>query len=194
MYEKIKRFEISLVECVFERICQWIQKWVGLDCFFWAKVFSVTGVCMTSVLLWMAVLDQYTIMVFLWGISLVANILDVVIYIPEAKSTCYSDLRQSRKNKLLVIESAVRTRALLVSLLVVSLISPVVIGKFGNGLIVSSLLVAINYFSAFYLSPALQACTPLHPGHSKLRRGIKKLDDAIRRALTPSEGGLPAPA
>ena len=177
MFEKIQDWEISLIENVFEKFSQWTQKWVGLDCFFWAKSTALIGVATTIMML--------TESSFFFFSSLASSVMALC-----ALSGVYEVERQNRRGQV----SGLRNNELfggyykrLMSIFMLLLSSSFIPLMKEVPVIIFSVLWASQYCTYAFI-----ACTPLPPGQSKLSKRLAILGSAIQQAFAP--GNLPSPA
>lgn len=190
MFEKIQAWEISLVERLFERFSRWTQKWVGLDCFFWAMCTVIIEIIVLTAMFVEYIKDKDFISTFLTIftiLTILRNIGYMTVNIPTDRANCYTDISQLRKNRLLIKGSALRSKVFLIQALIPILcLRPIAIGKIELIFVLIVLLLASEYILL-----AFTACTPLPPKQSKLKQGATWLSKLIQKGVT--SGGLPVP-
>lgn len=191
MFKNFRDWEISLIERAFERFSQWTQKWVGMDCFSWAKVITIMALLASATLVCISIMEKSIIMPILWMIVFAGDARNLASTIPEAKATCYAGLMKGLRSPFLITLSKQRLRMMRLTLLTVPILT-MGITTAPNKLLSLSMMFIVTC-ATNYPQLAFMSCTPLPPGKSKLRKGMKRVHGAIKDALTPGDEGVPVP-
>jgi hypothetical protein len=192
MFENFRDWEISLVERVFERFSQWTQKWVGLDCFFWAKVITIMALMATTTLVCISIMEKSIIMPICWMIVFAGDFLTLTHTIPQTKEVCYAGLVKGLRSPFLITLSEQRLKMMRLTLLLAPILMMSMATALSKWLPLSMMFIATC--GTNYPQLAFVSCTPLPPGKSKLRKGSGRLVEAIKQALAPDQEGMPVPA
>lgn len=191
MFKRIQVWEISLVEDIFEKFSQWTQKWVGLDCFFWATLVRVVQSLVGAVLTAICVQEKGfmipTVIPMLTIITFLRNLVDISFNIASIKMRAYTDARQSRKNRILIEDSAIRSA---VALAILILIPAMGIKVLATRTVETVPVLISLMFVMEYTSLAFMSCTPLPSGKSKFKQWMTRVGESIQQSLVP---GLPTP-
>lgn len=186
---------------VLDPLTQKIQRWVGLDCFFWSKICFVIAIVTGWIRIGMIILSGLilpssisngvltTLLFFIHYGLLNWNRHEMLCEkhgLPLGRKLGYEAVEQGCKNPFLL--SPRRHLFLWAMIESIFTIIRLILGVPILLILGGALRSAPATFG--YLGSALMACTPLPPKKSKLREGFEKL----KELLTPREEGLPAPA
>lgn len=191
--------DMRIVEYFFEPKMQFIQKWIGLDCFFFARIAFLIG-CLCGVVttipifslgsvgfgqgyygkalpLFISAIFTGAFTIMQWGFMRYG--------VSFAKQIAYEHLLSGAKNPLLIGHR--------VFFYLTAIFTPFVIGCMSNPWPVLALNLAFyGTFLSGYIGQALCSCTPLPPGKSKLRQAL----DAGRvwlESITAPDHPMPEP-
>lgn len=191
-----------LITKVLEPLTQKIQRWIGLDCFFWSKWSFVIAIVTGYIRMGDIIISGLTIPSSI-GTSLLVMISLLIHYcivklnkhemvceehgLPLARKLGYEAIEEGCKNPFLFSPRRYLffwAMVELVFLFILFVVAPLLVA------LLSTLRAGPIVFG--YLGTALMACTPLPPQKSKLREGLEKLKELL--TPTPADEGLPAPA
>lgn len=171
-----------LLERAFERFSHFTQKWVGVDCFFWS---GVSHSLSALFLLFLSQASPGIIIPFLFAYEAMKD-LTSIYNLPKVREKIYRDLSKGYENRLKMLLQKTRTSVLKFKIFFMTPLVCVAFILFGVNIV--TLFFLLNYFQG-YLPLAFKSCTPLSPRESEVKKGIRKIGQAL--SWEPS-GPLPA--
>ncbi len=188
-----------LITKVFEPLTQKIQRWIGIDCFFWSKTCFVIAIITGWIRIGMIILSGLILPSSISN-SILTTLFFLIHYcllkfnrhemlceehgLPLAKKLGYEAVKDGCKNPFLF--SPRRYLFLWAMIESFSTIIGLILGV--PILLILGAVLRDSPATFGYLGSALMACTPLPPQKSKLREGFEKL----KEILTPvQDEGLP---
>ena len=174
---------MQLLEGGFEKFSRFTQKWVGLDCFFWAMICTIISMFFHIGIA--AATHSKPILCLLFTYAAFKEVTKIFL-IPKIKRRAYQALAQGFENELKVSMSATRTYSLKVKMFYIIPGICICFGLYGiNTMTLFFLLILFHD----YPPAAFNSCTPLPSGESKVKKMLKRLRQAI---VLKSENPLPA--
>ena len=189
-------FELPLDYFVIDRILnpltQKIQKLVGLDCFFWARLALVLAIiCEAVTLFFMSmILFQATFFSLLMAFSTIAMMTSHFHFlfcrihgVESVRDFVYAELEKGRFNPL-ILNPRWYSRFVFNTMFQL-----IILFHDGLGMLVF-IIIAFAPYQLEYVIQCLCACTPLPPQKSKLRKALDSLSAKFSEELSGEGGGL----